>query len=46
MLMCGAGKEKVAKVLLDYGADVNSQDLAGLTPLHRSVSKGELAKPF
>lgn len=42
----GAGKEKVAQVLLSHGANVNSQDFAGETPLHRSVSNGELDEIF
>lgn len=32
-----AGKERIAKLLIDYGADVNAKDKTEWTPLHCAV---------
>lgn len=36
-----AGNKKMAKILLDHGADVNAKTNLGYTPLHHASSLGK-----
>ena len=35
--------ENVLSLLLKYGADINAQDVYGLTPLHVAAQKGNIS---
>lgn len=41
--MFDLGKFEVAKMLLEYGADINSQNGMGYTALHWSVGAGKIS---
>ena len=36
------GNEAVARLMLDYGADINTKDKTGSTPLHEAVRQGKI----
>lgn len=36
-----AGNKKMAKILLEHGADANAKTLLGYTPLHHASSLGK-----
>ena len=42
MVAAAFGHEDTVRVLIDRGADVNTQDLTGWTPLHAAAFKGNI----
>lgn len=44
ILLISIGRFKIAKNLIEKGADVNAKDLFGETPLHLASKFGEYSK--
>jgi len=42
-MACKRGHEEIAAILVDNGADINTEDMKGWTPLHRVAAAGHTA---